>query len=31
LEGVEGKLKAVIASFLTLNFQTFEVPQILAD
>jgi transposase len=30
LEGVEGKHKAAIASLLTLNFQTFENPQILA-
>jgi hypothetical protein len=30
LEGVEGKHKAAIASLLTLNFQTFEQPQILA-
>jgi transposase len=30
LEGVQGKHKAAIASLLTLNFQTFEDPQILA-
>ncbi len=30
LEGVEGKHKAAIASLLTLNFQTFEKPQVLA-
>jgi transposase len=30
LEGVEGKHKAAIASLLTLNFQTFEEPQVLA-
>ena len=30
LEGVEGKHKAAIASLLTLNFQTFENPQVLA-
>ena len=30
LEGVEGKHKAAIASLLTLNFQTFEQPQVLA-
>jgi transposase len=30
LEGVEGEHKAAIASLLTLNFQTFEEPQILA-
>ena len=30
LDGVEGKHKAAIASLLTLNFQTFENPQVLA-
>jgi transposase len=30
LEGVEGKHKAAVASLLTLNFQTFDNPQILA-
>jgi transposase len=30
LEGVEGKHKEAIASLLTLNFQTFEDPQLLA-
>ena len=30
LEGVEGKHKPAIASLLTLNFQTFEKPQLLA-
>jgi transposase len=30
LEGVEGEHKAAIASLLTLNFQTFEQPQVLA-
>ena len=30
LEGVEGKHKAAITSLLTLNFQTFENPQVLA-
>ena len=30
LEGVEGKHKAAVASLLTLNFQTFNNPQILA-
>src|SRR5512135_1160859 len=30
LEGVEGKHRAAIASLLTLNFQTFEQPQVLA-
>src|SRR5512146_1813557 len=30
LEGVEGKHKAAIASLLTLNFHTFEQPQVLA-
>ncbi len=30
LEGVQGKHKAAIASLLTLNFQTFDDPQILA-
>lgn len=30
LDGIEGKHKAAIASLLTLNFQTFKDPQILA-
>src|SRR5512147_226834 len=30
LEGIQGKHRAAIASLLTLNFQTFEDPQILA-
>jgi transposase len=30
LDGIEGKHKATIASLLTLNFQTFKDPQILA-
>jgi transposase len=30
LDGVEGKHKAAIASLLTLNFQTFENPQVLS-
>jgi transposase len=30
LDGVEGKHEAAIASLLTLNFQTFENPQVLA-
>ena len=30
LEGVEGKHKRSIQSLLTLNFQTFEEPQLLA-
>jgi transposase len=30
LDGIEGKHKEAIASLLTLNFQTFEEPQILA-
>jgi transposase len=30
LEGIQGKHKAAIASLLTLNFQTFEDPQVLA-
>ena len=29
-EGVQGKHKAAIATLLTLNFQTFDDPQILA-
>jgi len=30
LEGVQGQHKAAIASLMTLNFQTFEDPQLLA-
>ena len=30
LEGVEGKPKGAIGSLITLNFQTFDYPQILA-
>jgi hypothetical protein len=30
LEGIEGKPQEAIASLLTLNFQTFENPQLLA-
>ena len=30
VEGVQGKHKAAIASLMTLNFQTFGHPQILA-
>ena len=30
LEGIDGKHKDAIASLLTLNFQTFEDPQLLA-
>jgi hypothetical protein len=30
LEGVEGKYRVAIKSLMTLNFQTFEEPQLLA-